>query len=55
MIDIIDGNLFTFAPQGLGDTNGLAQGGWDWGMTWQRFPLGRKERERRTHVTEPYR
>ena len=39
LIDVIDGNRYTFTPQSGGDFNGRAQGGWEWNFLWKRFPL----------------
>ena len=55
LIDSISGNQYTFQPQAGGDANGFARGAWDWSLMWKRVPLGKKERERREHTTEPYR
>nr|CAB3248253.1 N-acetylgalactosaminyltransferase 7-like [Phallusia mammillata] len=55
LIDVINGQDYTFRPQAGGDHDGFARGAWDWSMLWKRVPLGRQERERRAHRTDPYR
>ena len=39
IVDAIDGDNYVFTVQGGGDENGFARGGWDWELTWKRFPL----------------
>nr|XP_020477118.1 N-acetylgalactosaminyltransferase 7 isoform X1 [Monopterus albus] len=55
LIDSIDGQKFTFDPQGGGDEDGFARGAWDWSMLWKRVPLGDREKKLRKTRTEPYR
>nr|CAB3248256.1 N-acetylgalactosaminyltransferase 7-like [Phallusia mammillata] len=55
LIDVIDGNKYTFTEQAGGDSDGLARGAWDWSFSWKRIPLTKKEKARRKHLTEPYR
>lgn len=54
LIDSINGNDYTFSPQGGGDSNGHARGAWDWSMLWKRMPLNEEERKKHKYVTEPY-
>ena len=39
LIDVIDGNGYTFTPQAGGDQYNRAQGGWEWNFLWKRYPL----------------
>ena len=55
LIDVINGQDYTFTSQAGGDWNGFARGAWDWSMLWKRIPLSKKEQQRRKHTTEPYR
>ena len=49
IVDAIDGDNYVFTVQGGGDENGFARGGWDWELTWKRFPLNA-----RTGLLETY-
>lgn len=55
LIDVIDGNKYTFTEQAGGDHDGFARGAWDWSFMWKRIPLTKREKSRRKHLTEPYR
>ncbi|XP_026691688.2 polypeptide N-acetylgalactosaminyltransferase-like 6 [Ciona intestinalis] len=55
LIDVIDGNKYTFTEQAGGDENGLARGAWDWSFQWKRIPITKKEKARRSRMSEPYR
>jgi len=54
LIDVIDGNKYTFTEQAGGDENGHARGAWDWSLTWKRIPLTKKEKKLQERITEPY-
>jgi len=54
LIDVIDGNRFTFTGQAGGDSNGRAQGGWEWNFLWKRYPLPKKESDKLGDKSEPY-
>ena len=55
LVDVIDGNKYTFTPQAGGDADGFARGAWDWDLLWKRIPLTHREKEHRKYVVEPYR
>lgn len=55
LVDVIDGNKYTFTEQAGGDEDGHARGAWDWDLLWKRIPLTHREKNRRKHSTEPYR
>nr|XP_002128971.1 N-acetylgalactosaminyltransferase 7-like isoform X1 [Ciona intestinalis] len=55
LIDVINGQDYTFTSQAGGDANGFARGAWDWSMLWKRVPLTKEEHNRRKHTTDPYR
>uniref|UniRef100_H2ZCM2 Polypeptide N-acetylgalactosaminyltransferase n=1 Tax=Ciona savignyi TaxID=51511 RepID=H2ZCM2_CIOSA len=55
LIDVINGQDYTFTSQAGGDSNGFARGAWDWSMLWKRVPLTKEENNRRKHTTDPYR
>lgn len=55
LIDVINGQDYTFTAQAGGDWNGFARGAWDWSMLWKRIPLDKREMKRRKHTTSPYR
>ena len=55
LIDVINGQDYTFTSQAGGDWNGFARGAWDWSMLWKRIPLDKKEQKRRKHTSDPYR
>lgn len=54
LIDVIDGNRYTFTPQAGGDFSGRAQGGWEWNFLWKRYPLPKTESEKLDEKTMPY-
>lgn len=54
LVDVIDGNKYTFFPQAGGDEDSFARGAWDWDLLWKRVPLTNREKAKRTHRTEPY-
>ncbi|CAK8674801.1 N-acetylgalactosaminyltransferase 7-like [Clavelina lepadiformis] len=55
LIDVIDGNKYTFTEQAGGDSDGLARGAWDWSFQWKRIPLTKVEKANRKQLTQPYR
>uniref|UniRef100_H2YPR0 Polypeptide N-acetylgalactosaminyltransferase n=1 Tax=Ciona savignyi TaxID=51511 RepID=H2YPR0_CIOSA len=55
LIDVIDGNKYTFTEQAGGDENGLARGAWDWSLQWKRIPITKKEKARKSRMSDPYR
>lgn len=55
LIDVINGQDYTFTAQAGGDWNGFARGAWDWSMLWKRIPLDKREMKRRKYTTSPYR
>lgn len=54
LVDVIDGNKYTFVPQAGGDSDGFARGAWDWDLLWKRVPLTHREKNKRIYTTEPY-
>lgn len=54
LIDVIDGQHYTFTGQAGGDVYGRAQGGWEWNFLWKRYPLPQKEGEKLKDKSEPY-
>jgi len=54
LIDVIDGNKYTFTEQAGGDESGHARGAWDWSLTWKRIPLTKREKKLQKRITDPY-
>ena len=54
LVDVIDGNKYTFTAQAGGDSDGFARGAWDWDLLWKRVPLTHREKAKRSYTTEPY-
>lgn len=54
LVDVIDGNKYTFTEQAGGDENGHARGAWDWDLLWKRVPLTHREKAKHKYISEPY-
>lgn len=55
LVDVVDGNKYSFTEQAGGDEDGYARGAWDWDLLWKRVPLTHREKAKRKFNTEPYR
>lgn len=54
LIDVVDGQRYTFTGQAGGDRFNRAQGGWEWNFLWKRYPLPKTEGEKLKHDSEMY-